>query len=156
MSEQHGFTIHLEQVQDFEFKVKFDWEGNADLLMDEPEPMGGGAGPNASRVLAAAVANCLTASLFFCLKKSRVEVEGLTASVSGVVARNEQKRLRIQGYQVRIVLPEGVEEGARGLERCLGLFEDYCLVTASVRSGIPVRVEVVNHSGEQLHLGGDV
>ena len=38
--------------------------------MDEPEPMGENSGPNAGKVLAAAIGNCLTASLLFCLQKA--------------------------------------------------------------------------------------
>jgi hypothetical protein len=37
------------------------------------------------------------------------------------------------------------------LPRCLDLFEDFCVVTASVRQGIPVTVEVVGPAGEVLH-----
>ena len=150
MSGHEGFTIHLEQLEAFEFKVKFDWDNVDALLMDEPEPMGGGKGPNASRVLAAAVANCLSASLVFCLTKARVDVKGVKTSVRGVLHRNEQKRMRIGGFDVKIVLPDDVAANTKGMERCLGLFEDYCVVTASVRSGIEVGVTVADESGNQL------
>ncbi len=40
MAEDGEFTIHLEHLNDFEFKVRFDWAGVADLLLDEPDPLG--------------------------------------------------------------------------------------------------------------------
>jgi uncharacterized OsmC-like protein len=36
------------------------------------------------------------------------------------------------------------------LERVLASFEDYCTVTASVRAGIPVEVQVVDGTGKRL------
>jgi uncharacterized OsmC-like protein len=143
------FTVRLEQIKDFEFKVAFDWPDVDDIVADEPEPLGTQKGPNASRLLAAAVANCLTASLYFCLKKSRVEVDGFRAEVQGEIIRNESKRLRIGGFRVRIEAPVTGAEGKK-LDRCLGLFEDFCVVTASVRQGIPVEVEVVDREGDLL------
>jgi len=150
MAEAHEprFTITMEQLQDFEFKVKFDWEGVDELLLDEPAPLGGSKGPNAARLVAAAVGNCLSASLLFCLQRAKVEVNGVKTQVSGALVRNEQKRLRIGDIQVRIELDTPAERAR--LERCLGLFEDYCVVTQSVREGIEVGVEVVDPSGAQL------
>lgn len=142
------FTMTMEQIENFEFKVKFDWEGVDELLLDEPVPLGGGKGPNAARLIGAAVGNCLSASLLFCLQRSKVEVNGVKTQVSGVLVRNEQKRLRIGDVQVRIELDTPAERAK--LERCLGLFEDYCVVTESVRNGISVGVEVVDPTGAQL------
>jgi uncharacterized OsmC-like protein len=148
MSEEPKFTFTMEQLQDFEFKVKFDWDGVADLLLDEPAPLGRNAGPNASRLVGAAVGNCLTASLLFCLRKSRVETKGMKTTVTGTMARNEKGRLRIGGFDVQIRV-EGLEDRSRA-QRCLGLFEDFCVVTASVKQGIPVNVEVVDEKGTKL------
>jgi uncharacterized OsmC-like protein len=148
MSEEPRFTFTMEQLQDFEFKVKFDWDGVADLLLDEPAPLGRNAGPNASRLVGAAVGNCLTASLLFCLRKSRVQTTGMKTTVSGTMTRNEKGRMRLGGFDVRIAV-EGLEDPSRA-QRCLGLFEDFCVVTASVKQGIPVSVEVVDDKGNKL------
>jgi uncharacterized OsmC-like protein len=148
MSEETQLTVSMEQIEDFEFKVKFDWDNVADLTMDEPEPIGTRRGPNASRVLAAAVGNCLTASLLFCFQKSRVELSGMRTTVKGALARNERKRLRIGGFEVSITV-EGLADPAKA-QRCLELFEDFCVVTASVRDGVPVNVEVVDENGKKL------
>jgi hypothetical protein len=45
MSETLSFELTLEQLADYEFKVKFDWPEVAELLLDEPPPLGGAAGP---------------------------------------------------------------------------------------------------------------
>lgn len=147
MTDIPAFRITLEQLEAFEFKVKFDWDV-PELALDEPAPLGAQHGPNASRLLAAAVGNCLSASLLFCLQKSRVPATGLTATVSGQTTRNEQGRMRLSRFDVRITLP-GVDDPRR--ERCLALFEDYCVVTQSVRQGIPVHVSVVDADGRVLH-----
>jgi uncharacterized OsmC-like protein len=146
------FTIQLEQLQDFEFKVRFDVGSMADLVVDEPEPIGRGSGPNPSRMVAVAAAHCLTSSLYFCLKRARIDAAGLRTTVTGRVERNERKRLRFAGLEVRIELPEGADPD--GMGRCFSIFEDFCVVTASLRSGVPVAVEVVDSTGQQVMRSG--
>jgi len=150
MSEEGRFTIHLEHLQGYEFKVKFDWERAASVLMDEPPPLGERGGPNASRMLAAATANCLSASLLYCVHKTELPPAALTTSVTCRLVRDEKKRLRIGGMNVRISVDEVTASAVR-MKRCLDLFEDFCVVTASVRQGIPVAVEVVDGAGKVLH-----
>jgi organic hydroperoxide reductase OsmC/OhrA len=150
MAEERTFTLHLEHVQGYEFRLKFDLPDVPDLNLDEPAPLGEGKGPNAARLLAASVANCLSASLLFCLLKAHAAPRGLTTAVTGTLARNEKGRLRIEKVDVAITLEEGPDTPAR-LERCAGLFEDYCVVTQSVRRGIPVRVRILNGAGQTLY-----
>lgn len=151
MAEQEplSFTIHLEQQQDYQFNVRFDWPEVPDLLLDEPEPLGGRAGPNASRLVAAAVANCLTASLLFCLRKFKQTPGQLRTEVTATLARNERGRLRIGHIETRIHLADSAESLAH-FDRCLEQFEDFCVVTDSVRHGIPVRVQVLDDKGQEV------
>jgi uncharacterized OsmC-like protein len=141
MSGERGFHVSVAREEDFVFKVDFGLDGVGDLVMDEPEPLGGEAGPNASKVLAAAVGNCLCASLMFCLQRSRVEVRGVEASVLGILARNEGGRWRIKEMNVEVT-PDVDDEHRKQLERCVEIFEDFCIVSSSVRQGIPINVKV--------------
>jgi len=150
MSEEGRFTIHLEQLEGFEYKVKFDWSQVPDLVLDEPPPLGSQVGPNAARMLAAAAANCLSASLLFCVHKAEPPPGSMRTAVTCTMVRNQKQRLRIGGMQVRIQVSGEMEQAAR-MRRCLELFEDFCVVTASIRKGIAVAVEVVSEAGEVLH-----
>jgi organic hydroperoxide reductase OsmC/OhrA len=141
MSDDHSFSVEVQQVEDFRFTVDFGLDGVDDLLLDEPAPLGGGAGPNASRVLAAAIGNCLCASLLFCLRRARAEVSGIGARVSGSWVRNEEGRWRIKEMEVEIN-PSVEEEHASQLERCAEIFEQFCVASQSVRDGIEIKVKV--------------
>ena len=125
----------------YRFLVDFHEKGVEPLLVDEPPPLGEGHGPGASKLLAAAVGNCLSASALFCLEKARISVHGMHTTVRTTKSRNEANRLRIGRIEVKIV-PEVAEEDIPRMKRCLELFEDYCTVTGSVRGGIDVTVEV--------------
>jgi hypothetical protein len=57
------------------------------------------------------------------------------------MVRDERARLRVGAVDVR-VQPETAPADAGRIGRCLELFEDYCVVTQSVRAGLPVTVEV--------------
>ncbi len=139
--EQAGeFTLHVEQVDGFDFRVRFDKEQYAELRMDEPPPLGHDASPNPARILAAAIGDCLSASLVFCLKRRGVVVQGLRSEVRVQLVRNENKRLRIGKVEVSIH-PQGPIP-AEALDACLKTFEDFCVVTQSVREGIDVKVDV--------------
>ena len=153
MSETLSFTLSLEQTRDYEFVVKFDVPEVADLLLDAAPPLGRGSGPNAEQLVGAALANCLSASLLFCLRKFKQGAGTMRAQVTGQLARNPAGRLRIGRFDVDIHLDQKAE-AIRHIERCLEQFEDFCVVTESVRQGIPVGVRVIDADGAQLFATG--
>lgn len=69
-----SFTLSLTLQREYGFAVDFGLDGVPDLTLDEPLPLGEGHGPNAARLIAAAVGNCLAASLAFCVRRSRIQV----------------------------------------------------------------------------------
>ena len=153
-SHAHGFTFTLEQQEGYEFRVKFDWPDVAELVLDEPEPLGKKRGLNAARLVAAAVANCLSASLVFCLQGKFKQSPGpIKAQVSGRLERNERGRFRIEGIDVAIQMSDDTS-AIQHLDRCAEQFEDFCIVTESIRKGIPVKVSVTDAAGKLVHQGG--
>ncbi len=149
--EDKQITVTLEQTGGLEFLVKFD-EG-LELLMDEPEPLGAGKGPNAAKVLSAAIGNCLSASLIFCLQKARVDTRGVKTTVTTTITRDENKRMRVGSSHVQINIDLDKEPKPK-INHCIKLFEDFCVVTASVRRGIDVSVEVIDQDGGQMYHSG--
>jgi len=149
MDDQQKFTINLTQQNDYRFVVDF---GGAvpDLLTDETSPLGGDSGPNPARLLGAAVANCLAASLLFSMRKFKNKPEPLSAAVTVTIKRNEQGRFRIANMEVELDLGVPQEQIVQ-LERIMAQFEEFCIVTQSVRSGVPVKVSVFDSVKQRLN-----
>jgi uncharacterized OsmC-like protein len=132
-------STKLKLLRGYEFKVEFDVEGVPELAVDEMKPIGESVGPNPTRLLSAAVGHCLSSSLLFCLRKARVSVKDLETTVNASMERNEEGRLRIRSLDVRIHLDVSEDDKSR-VDRCIGIFENYCTVTQSVRKGLEVKV----------------
>lgn len=144
---ENQFTLTIKRVENYLFQLDFGEFGN--VLADEPAPLGGGEGPSPSALLAASVANCLSASLLFALSKKKEDPGELSATVTGTTAR-VGKYLRITN--VKVALKLGVEKSSlTSLDSALKVFEDYCTVTQSVRAGIDVDVEITDSTGALVH-----
>jgi organic hydroperoxide reductase OsmC/OhrA len=135
------FTIHVQQVDGFEFRATFDKPQFGTLALDEPPPLGHDRAPNAARVLAAAVGNCLAASLLFSLQRAKIATSGIRATVAVEIVRNASRRLRIG--KIDVTLDSELSSADPKLAEVLATFEDFCIVTQSVRHGIEVSVHHV-------------
>ena len=144
----HTVRITVTQQSNYQFLVDF---GAAipQLLADEPAPIGAGGGPSPSHMLLAAVANCLSSSLYFALQKFKQDAGAITTTASARIDRNEENRLRVMDIGVTIRLGKGSAEIAH-LERILAQFEPFCTVSQSVRHGIPITVTVEDGQGVRV------
>lgn len=141
-------TVRLTQVHDYQFDVQFG-AGIAPLRTDEPAPIGAGQGPSPVQQLAAAVGNCLGASLLFALRKYKQQPEPIAVAVSATVGRNAEGRQRVLGLDAVLTLGQPAA-ALEHLDRALAQFEEFCTVTQSVRAAIPVTVQVVDAQGLTL------
>ena len=135
------FTTKLRRISNYQFKAHFDTPKNFEALIDEPEPIGKGSAPSASRYLAAAIGNCLSASLLFCFEKAKIGLDDFHTNVETVMQRNDKGRWRITSIKVKVNPKIKLSDIAKS-RRCLDLFEDFCIVTQSVRNGINVDVDI--------------
>lgn len=133
-------TVKLVQQEDYRFAIHFSDE-LPPFIGDEPPPLGGAAGPSPAQLLAAAVANCLSDSLLFALRKFKQSPEPIETIATCQVGRNIENRLRILAIDVELsigVLASSIEN----LDRVLAQFQDFCTVSSSINPHIPVHVTV--------------
>ena len=125
------------------------------FIGDEPPPLGKSAGPSPAQLLAAAVANCLSDSLLFALRKFKQAPEPIETLATCEVGRNSENRLRILGINVELSI--GVNAGeVDNLDRVLHQFQDFCTVSSSINPHIPVRVTVKDISGAVILTDGHI
>ena len=140
--------VKLELLGGYRFKISFQDAEKTSFIMDEPPPLGELRGPNAARVLAASVLNCLSASLIYCLGKSKIAVRSMNGEAEPIVSRNKEGYWRVARINVSLYPEiEGNPDQTR-LARCLDVFENYCVVTGAVRNGLEVDVKVNTPNAE--------
>jgi uncharacterized OsmC-like protein len=144
----HTVSVTVTQQNNYQFLVDFG-AALAPLLADEPAPLGEGSGPSPSHMLLAAVANCLSSSLYFALQKFKQEAGGIRTTASARIDRNAENRLRVLDIAVTLRLGKsGADIGH--LDRVLAQFEPFCTVSQSVRHGIPIRIAVEDGQGVRV------
>ncbi|WP_175774459.1 OsmC family protein [Burkholderia anthina] len=148
MSEAH-VSVEVAQHARFSFEVTFAGTDLSPVLTDEPPPLGEGRGPNPVRLLAAAVASCLAASLLFALEKQRVDPQPVGAHIDVDMEQNDAGRVRVGAMAVTLSVGKTWADLAAAT-RVLDRFDAYCVVTESMRDGIPIAVTVQDVNGVVL------
>ncbi|MHA2230912.1 MAG: OsmC family protein, partial [Candidatus Hodarchaeales archaeon] len=97
------FHITMTKTGPMRFEAKLDRDHYPLLSFDEPPHAGGNdEAPGASRYLVSAILNCLSASLTFCLQKSRIPLDALDSEATCTTARNEKGYWRIQQIDIKL------------------------------------------------------
>lgn len=144
--ENKTFNLSISLLENYLFQIDFGEFGN--FMTDEPEPLGKGEGPNPSQMLAASVGNCLAASLLFALRKHKEDPQNISANIEGSIERVE-KRWRVTNITVKLHLGKNADQ-LPSIQKALSQFEDFCVVTQSVRNGIDIDVLVYDQDDKLL------
>ncbi len=141
-------SVNVTRLNKYRFQVDFGEELEPGLA-DEPAPLGEGTAPSPVQWLAAAVANCLAASMVFAFGRYREDVGALQTEVTCEIGRNDKGRLRVVGLDAQLTLGRDAD-GLEHLEPVLRSFADFCTVSKSVEAGIPLRIAVKTQDGRVL------
>ncbi len=153
MSDTESITVTLTQESAYAFRIAFDETALPAVVSDEMPPLGAGAGPDPTRLLAAAIGSCLGSSLLFALRKFKNTPGTIVTRMRAYPRRDAEGRRRIGHIAAEIQLAENAGDYAQ-IERIIAEFEAFCVVTQSVRAGIPVEVTVID--GEGAVLSGEI
>jgi uncharacterized OsmC-like protein len=134
--------VEVDQVERYRFEASYPGSELGPLTVDEPAPLGTGAGPDPARALAGAVGHCLSTTLFNTLERSHVRASPIRTTVTITFGRNAAGRKRIVGLEAHIDCAPLDDSDRERFDRSVAIFEEYCTVTGSVREGIRVRTLV--------------
>jgi len=134
--------VDVSQVDRYRFEVTYPGTELRPLTVDEGPPIGTGAGPDPALALAGAIGHCLGSTLFNTCERSRVRTTAIRTQVTVSFGRNEKGHKRIAALTVRIDCAPVDAADRERFDRAVAIFEEYCTVTGSVRTGIPVLTEV--------------
>lgn len=135
-------AVSVDQVARYQFEVSYPGTPLRPIMVDEAPPVGSGTGPGPAQALAGAVGHCLSSTLYNSLERAHVRSTPIRTRVTVSFGRNERGRLRVANLAVEVECAPLDESDRERFNRCVTIFEDYCTVTGSVRTGIEVRTEV--------------
>ncbi|MFX1501576.1 MAG: OsmC family protein [Promethearchaeota archaeon] len=119
-------------------KLKMD-----DLYIDErKEKRNDRIGPSPVKLLGLSVLSCLAASFEFCIEKKNLFLSDLEGRAEVTVARNTNKFWRIKKIDVEIVPKIDNPELLNRVNQCKKLFEQYCIISESLKKGIEINVNL--------------
>ena len=143
MSEETKTNVGIRLEKDMIFRCDMGEMALKDCYIDETNQEEADMwGPNPAKLLGMALLGCLSASFIFCLKKRKLSVDELKAEAEVIIGRNEKGFIRVKKINVNITSKIDALASRKRADQCRKMFEKYCTVTAAVREGIEVNVNL--------------
>jgi uncharacterized OsmC-like protein len=141
--DERRFAVEITHDSAYRFVSQASEDGRlhgSPYMSDEPDPIGLASGPSTPALLGSAIGHCLSAALLEALKRSRVDVHGFETEATAIVKPNAEGHPRVD--RVEVTIRPRVSEVSSRTKRCEDIFEKYCTVSSSVKTGIAVQVAV--------------
>ena len=123
-----------------QLKFKAELDGLHRAEIDELEPNGTDLAPNPADYLLLAVGGCLASAFMFSVSKFDLNLNKMHAKVRGKYTRVNE-RLRVERVDVVLEVDPETEKDLQEIkEWCIGVFRNFCVVSESIRKGLPIGV----------------
>lgn len=150
MVHEKNTIVDIKLEKDLIFKCNLGFKKLQEIYIDETlEEKDDMWGPDAARLLGMALLGCLSASFIFCLTKRNLTLDDLEASAEISFKTIEKGYTRIKQIDVNLKPKTDDASTLKRINQCIRemkngkmLFEENCIITASVREGITVNVEI--------------
>ncbi len=99
-------------------------------------------GPNPSKLLALSVLGCLAASFTFCLQKRNFSLSNIEGKAVITSIRNDKGFWRLKKIDIKLIPKIDNPKIRKGADQCRKFFEQFCIISESVREGIEINVNL--------------
>ena len=142
MSDEIKTHLKLNWEKDLIFKLDMGKVKTGNFLIDDTNKGADKIGPNPSRLLASAVMGCMCASLLFCIGKKNLSFDDFEAEAEITTFKNEKNFWRVKEINIKMIPKTNDEAVIKRLKQCEKMFEEYCVITQSVREGITINLDL--------------
>ena len=135
--------VGLKQKEELIFKCDLGSLNNVNLYIDEKNKKENEKiGTSPAKLLALSVLSCLALSFSFCLKKENFSLSGFEGNAEVIITRNDKGFWRVKKINVEMNPKIDTPKMRKRADQCRKFFEQYCIISESLRSGFEVNVNL--------------
>ena len=135
--------VGLKQKEEMIFKCDLGSLSNVNLYIDEKNiEENEKIGTSPTKLLALSVLGCLSLSFSFCLQKENFSLSEFDGKAEVIIMRNDKGFWRVKKINVEMIPKIDTPEMRKRADQCRKFFEQYCIISESLRSGFEVNVNL--------------
>ena len=135
--------VGLKQEEEMIFKCDLGNLKLNDLFIDEKHKKNiDKIGPSPVKLLGISILGCLAASFSFCLQKRNFSLLDLEGKAELTIARNNKGFWRVKKVNIDLIPRVDNPKAHKRINQCIKFFEQYCIISESVKTGFDVSVNV--------------